>query len=156
MKSLVEAELKKTYQVQEIQLDEDTKRHLNGLGIIKGSKIALISLAGESGIILSQSARLALSQKVLTGILVDETVESSETWLSLDMLAVGEKAKVLRIYGTGAIKRRLMDMGLTKGTELLVQKVAPLADPIEIKVRGYELSLRKNEAAQVLVRKELS
>ena len=61
-------------------------------------------------------------------------------------VAVGETAKVLKINGEGKVKRRIMDMGITKGVEIYVRKVAPLGDPIEITVRGYELSLRKNDA----------
>ncbi|MCI1666194.1 MAG: ferrous iron transport protein A [Atopobiaceae bacterium] len=64
---------------------------------------------------------------------------------------VGSDATVARLTGTGAIKRRIMDMGLTKGTKVHVRKVAPLGDPIEITVRGYELSIRKDEAANVEV-----
>ena len=64
---------------------------------------------------------------------------------------VGESAVVSRLAGTGALKRRIMDMGLTKGTGVYVRKVAPLGDPIEITVRGYELSIRKDEAACVEV-----
>ena len=59
---------------------------------------------------------------------------------------VGEKAKVIKIHGEGKVKRRIMDMGITKGTEIYVRKVAPLGDPVEITVRGYELSLRKDDA----------
>lgn len=59
---------------------------------------------------------------------------------------VGETAKVLRIHGDGALKRRIMDMGITKGTEVTVRKVAPLGDPVEVTVRGYELSVRKDDA----------
>ena len=59
---------------------------------------------------------------------------------------VGETSKVLKIHGEGKIKRRIMDMGITKGTEIYVRKVAPLGDPIEITVRNYELSLRKDDA----------
>jgi len=65
--------------------------------------------------------------------------------------AVGSTAKVKKLHGQGAIKRRIMDMGLTKGTEVFVRKVAPLGDPIEIKVRGYELSLRKADAELIEV-----
>ncbi len=64
---------------------------------------------------------------------------------------VGESAVVSRLAGTGALKRRIMDMGLTKGTGVYVRKVAPLGDPIEITVRGYELSIRKDEAVCVEV-----
>ncbi len=65
--------------------------------------------------------------------------------------AVGATAKVKKLHGEGAIKRRIMDMGLTKGTEVFVRKVAPLGDPIEINVRGYELSLRKADAELIEV-----
>lgn len=64
---------------------------------------------------------------------------------------VGETVRVVRLNGEGAVKRRIMDMGLTKGTEVYVRKVAPLGDPVEIHVRGYELSLRKADAEMVEV-----
>lgn len=63
----------------------------------------------------------------------------------------GETVSVITFTGTGALRRRLMDMGITKGTKIFVRKVAPLGDPIEITVRGYELSLRKNEAESIEV-----
>ncbi len=64
---------------------------------------------------------------------------------------VGETVEVVILDGEGAIKRRIMDMGITKGTKIYVRKVAPLGDPVEITVRGYELSLRKDDAKIVLV-----
>ena len=64
---------------------------------------------------------------------------------------VGKSTRVVKLHGEGAVKRRIMDMGLTKGTEIFVRKVAPLGDPIEITVRGYELSLRKADADMVEV-----
>jgi ferrous iron transport protein A len=66
-------------------------------------------------------------------------------------VAVGETATVRRLTGEGAVKRRIMDMGITKGIEIYVRKVAPLGDPIEVTVRGFELSLRKDEADKVLI-----
>jgi ferrous iron transport protein A len=63
----------------------------------------------------------------------------------------GETVKVTKIAGQGAIKRRIMDMGITKGVEIFVRKVAPLGDPIEVTVRGYELSLRKADAELIEV-----
>lgn len=70
---------------------------------------------------------------------------------TLNDMKIGEKAKIARLVGEGAVKRRIMDMGLTKGTEVTIRKVAPLGDPIELTVRGYELSIRKDEAAKVEV-----
>lgn len=64
---------------------------------------------------------------------------------------VGSKVKVLKINGEGAYKRRIMDMGITKGSEIFIRKVAPLGDPVEVTVRGYELSLRKGDAECVEV-----
>lgn len=65
---------------------------------------------------------------------------------------IGETVKVVKLHGEGAIKRRIMDMGLTKGTEVYVRKVAPLGDPMELTVRGYELSVRKGDAENIEVR----
>ena len=59
---------------------------------------------------------------------------------------IGETATIVRLHGEGALKRRIMDMGLTRGTQVLVRKVAPLGDPLELTVRGYELSVRKGDA----------
>ena len=64
---------------------------------------------------------------------------------------VGQTVKVVKLAGEGAVKRRIMDMGITKGVEVYVRKVAPLGDPIEVTVRGYELSLRKDDAELILV-----
>ena len=64
---------------------------------------------------------------------------------------VGETVKVVKLHGEGAVKRRIMDMGLTKGTEVYIRKVAPLGDPVEITVRGYELSLRKADSEMIEV-----
>ena len=65
---------------------------------------------------------------------------------TLKNVAVGDTVKVVKLHGEGAVKRRIMDMGITKGTEIYVRKVAPLGDPVELTVRGYELSIRKADA----------
>jgi len=70
---------------------------------------------------------------------------------TLKDVKIGETVKVLKINGEGAVKRRIMDMGITKGTSIYVRKVAPLGDPVEITVRGYELSLRKADAEMIEV-----
>ena len=64
---------------------------------------------------------------------------------------IGETVKVVKLHGEGAVKRRIMDMGITKGTEIYVRKVAPLGDPVELTERGYELSLRKADAEMIEV-----
>ncbi len=70
---------------------------------------------------------------------------------TLKNVECGQIVKVSRLGGEGAVRRRIMDMGITKGTEIYVRKVAPLGDPIEVTVRGYELSLRKGEAENIVV-----
>ena len=70
---------------------------------------------------------------------------------TLKEVRIGESATIKRLHGEGALKRRIMDMGLTKGTLVYVRKVAPLGDPMELSVRGYELSVRKSDAENIEV-----
>lgn len=70
---------------------------------------------------------------------------------TLKEIPIGGQARVVRLHGEGALRRRLMDMGITRGTEVAVRKLAPLGDPMEITVRGYELSLRREDAATIEV-----
>ena len=70
---------------------------------------------------------------------------------TLRQIKVGGSAKVVKLHGEGALKRRIMDMGITRGTVVKVRKVAPLGDPIELTVRGYELSLRRSDAEMIEV-----
>lgn len=78
--------------------------------------------------------------------------EEEEKVETLRNVKVGQTVTVVKLHGEGAIKRRIMDMGITKGTEVYVRKVAPLGDPIEVTVRGYELSLRKADAEMIEVK----
>jgi ferrous iron transport protein A len=71
---------------------------------------------------------------------------------TLKEIPCGETVRVVKIEGTGPVKRRIMDMGITKGTDIFVRKVAPLGDPVEVNVRNYELSLRKEDAESIIVR----
>ena len=75
--------------------------------------------------------------------------------MTLDKVVVGDTVKIVRLNGEGPVKRRMMDMGLVKGVEVSVRKIAPLGDPIELTVRGYELSIRKSEAATIEVRSNI-
>ena len=68
---------------------------------------------------------------------------------TLRQAKVGDTVKVIKLHGEGAVRRRIMDMGLTKGTEVYIRKSAPLGDPIEVNVRGYELSIRKADAEMI-------
>ena len=70
---------------------------------------------------------------------------------NLREVKIGDTCKVVKVHGEGAVKRRIMDMGITKGVEILVRKVAPLGDPMELNVRGYELSVRKGDAELIEV-----
>ena len=70
---------------------------------------------------------------------------------TLKEVSVGSTAKVVKLHGEGAVKRRIMDMGITRGVEVYVRKLAPLGDPIEVTVRGYELSIRKADAEMIEV-----
>ena len=70
---------------------------------------------------------------------------------TLKEVPIGETAKVVKLHGEGAVKRRIMDMGITKGVEVYVRKVAPLGDPMELNVRGYELSVRRADAEMIEV-----
>ena len=81
-------------------------------------------------------------------ISIFQEVNSTKT---LKTVKVGETVRVIKLHGEGATKRRIMDMGLTKGVEVFVRKVAPLGDPIEVTVRGYELSIRKADAEMIEV-----
>ena len=71
--------------------------------------------------------------------------------MTLKDVQVGQTAKVKKIDGEGAVKRRIMDMGITKGVEVYIRKIAPLGDPVEITVRGYELSVRKADAEMIIL-----
>lgn len=154
MLTLAQAKLNKVYTIEEVQADGFAKKHLNNLGLVPGGKVVLVNHSGDNGIVLLHNSRIAVNLSVLKQIIIVEKSLDEENWLSLDQLIIGDRARVIGIHGQGAVKRRLMDMGLTKGVELLVRKMAPLGDPIEINLRGYELTLRKSEAELVLVQKE--
>ncbi|BCA86373.1 ferrous iron transporter A [Enterococcus saigonensis] len=150
MKKLAEVKANQPFVVKEVTASVEVQKHLQNLGLLPGSQVVLLKSKGQDGIVLVQNARLALDQSLLEAILVEPATEKREI-LSLDQLGVGDKGKVIKIFGEGAVKRRLMDMGLTKNVLITVRKLAPLGDPIEINLRGYELSLRKSEAEYILV-----
>lgn len=155
MTTLADVSLNHVVQIDEMTLENELKHRLQDLGMVVGSKIAVVNHSGDNGIILLHNTRLALSQSLLKKIFVKELTEDQQTWVSLDQLSVDEQGVIVNVHGSGSIKRRLMDMGLTKGTPIKIVKLAPLGDPIELRVRGYELSLRKSESEMVIVSKEV-
>ncbi|EOH97987.1 FeoA family protein [Enterococcus pallens] len=154
MTTLAEMPLNQVVQIEAIQLNSELKRHMQDLGMTVGTKVAVVNHSGDNSIVLLHNTRVALDESLLMNILVKEITEDQQAWSSLDQLAIGEEGQIVNVHGSGAVKRRLMDMGLTKGTKVKVVKLAPLGDPMEIRVRGYELSLRKSESEMVVVAKE--
>ena len=115
----------------------ETRKHLEDLGFVPGGTATVVSAIGGNLIVKVKESRVAISD------------EMARTMKTLREAKIGETVKVVKLHGEGAIKRRIMDMGITKGTEVYVRKVAPLGDPVEVTVRGYELSLRKADAEMI-------
>ena len=138
------------YEIVGIDLEEASVRHLADLGIKIGSFIQVISKTNDTAILLVRAARIALDNSILKKLDVVPK-GSSKSSLPLSELAIGDVAYIEAIHADGVLKRRLMDMGLTKNTNVQLQKVAPLGDPLEIKLRGYDLTLRKSEASLISV-----
>ena len=138
------------YEIVGIDLEEASVRHLADLGIKIGSFIQVISKTNDTAILLVRAVRIALDNSILKKLDVVPK-GSNKSSLPLSELAIGDSAYIEAIHADGALKRRLMDMGLTKNTNVQLQKVAPLGDPLEIKLRGYDLTLRKSEASLISV-----
>ena len=153
MKTLNEGELEREYYLAGFCPGARHEGQLLNLGLLPNAALRLVARVSNQQLIVQVNQnRLALTQEVATEILIKETRGQAEHhYVPLSELAKGEKAVVQRVIGENLIKRRLMDMGLTGGTPLLLVKKAPLGDPLEIRVRGYELSLRKAEAELIYV-----
>ncbi|EJN94386.1 ferrous iron transport protein A [Streptococcus ratti] len=147
---LQEAKINTPYKIVSINLPETSIRHLSNLGLKVGNRVKLISKTKSSAIVMLKSSRLAFDDSILAKIDVGEDKENEEV-LPLSELPVGEFAYIDNIFAVNEAKRRLMDMGLTRHTKVYLRKVAPLGDPIEISLRGYELTLRKSEAQMISV-----
>lgn len=149
MKVLNTARIGQIYYVHQILKSAHASK-LRDLGFSPDKEVVLLSLDGENAILKIGSTRLALSSFYLTDILI-KNEQSEETLSSLSDLAVGQTVVVRLIDGQGEIKRRLMDMGITRGTSIAVHKLAPLGDPMELHLRGYSLSLRKIDAEKIKI-----
>ena len=139
------AALKTPYRILGINLPKDSLLHLSNLGLAAGETIEVVTKTKNSAIIIVKGSRLAFDASILDKIDLAPAEEDQEK-IPLSELPVGRSAIVTDIFSANETKRRLMDMGITKGSQVYVRKVAPLGDPVEITIRGYELSLRKDDA----------
>lgn len=147
---MLQAKIGVSYKIVSIHLPAESQRHLSNLGVKVGTSFKLVSKTASSAILMLKSSRLAFDKSILEKIdVVEETVDRQA--LPLSEIKVGEFAYVDGIFALAETKRRLMDMGLTRHTKIYLRKVAPLGDPIEISLRGYELTLRKSEAQMISV-----
>ena len=117
------------YTIRKVGGKEETRRFLENLGFVVGGNVTVVSEIDGNLIVNVKDSRVK----------------------TLKETSVGETVKVVKLNGSGPVKRRIMDMGITKGVDVFVRKVAPLGDPVEVTVRGYELSLRKADAEMIEV-----
>ncbi|RZI49582.1 FeoA domain-containing protein [Lactococcus kimchii] len=148
MKSLDTALVGQIYYIDKVLGKNQAK--LRELGLMTDKKIVLLSMDGENAIVKVDNLRLALSQHFLRQIFI-KNERSSEKIVGFAQLEVGQTGVVRLIDAPAEIRRRLMDMGITRGTSIRLQKRAPLGDPLELRLRGYALSLRKIDAEKIKV-----
>jgi DtxR family Mn-dependent transcriptional regulator len=149
--------------VIELTADNVTKDFLKQQGIALGETVMVLGVAADGTLLLEVSGQpMTLSQLVAQTVKVTPESEQSSTakeatmttdikQITLDQLPLGEQGVVVRIGGEKSTKRRLLDMGMVPGETVTIKKVAPLGDPLELEVKNYQLSLRKNEASNIIV-----
>ena len=147
---IYDAALKTPYRILGINLPKDSLLHLSNLGLAAGETIEVVTKTKNSAIIIVKGSRLAFDASILDKIDL-APAEEDQKKIPLSELPVGHSAIVTDIFSANETKRRLMDMGITNRTRVLLRKVAPLGDPLEISLRGYELTLRKSEAQMISV-----
>ena len=147
---IYDAALKTPYRILGINLPKDSLLHLSNLGLAAGETIEVVTKTKNSAIIIVKGSRLAFDASILDKIDL-APAEEDQKKIPLSELPVGHSAIVTDIFSANETKRRLMDMGITKRTRVLLRKVAPLGDPLEISLRGYEITLRKSEAQMISV-----
>ena len=123
--------------VKRITGKDEVRAFLKSLGFVEGGKVSVVNEMGGNVIVNVKDTRIALSKLRREEIVAVKTLRD---------VKVGQTVAVVKLHGEGALRRRIMDMGITKGTSIYVRKVAPLGDPVEVTVRGYELSIRKGDA----------
>ena len=149
MKTLNTARIGQIYYVNKILKSEHAGK-LRELGFAPDTEVVLISMDGENALLKIGQTRLALSSFYLNTILIKDE-QSNEELIPLSSLNIGQSGVVRLLEGESEIKRRLMDMGITRGTSISVHKLAPLGDPMELHLRGYSLSLRKKDAEKIKI-----
>lgn len=149
MKTLNTARIGQIYYVNKILKSEHAGK-LRELGFAPDTEVILISMDGENALLKIGQTRLALSSFYLNTILIKDE-QSNEELIPLSSLNIGQSGVVRLLEGESEIKRRLMDMGITRGTSIAVHKLAPLGDPMELHLRGYSLSLRKKDAEKIKI-----
>ncbi len=140
-----------------------TNTFLKQQGIVVGETVTVLGVASDGALLLEVSGQpMSLSNAVAQTVRVTTELEQSSSaeestmttktkQITLDQLPLGEKGVLVRIGGEKTTKRRLLDMGMVPGETVTIKKVAPLGDPLELEVKNYQLSLRKNEAKQIIV-----
>ena len=149
MKTLNTARIGQIYYVNKILKSEHAGK-LRELGFAPDKEVVLLSIDEENARLKIGQTRLALSSFYLNTILIKDE-QSNEELVPLSSLNIGQSGVVRLLEGQGEIKRRLMDMGITRGTSISVYKLAPLGDPMELHLRGYSLSLRKKDAEKIKI-----
>jgi ferrous iron transport protein A len=140
---------RETVTIRKISGRDDIRQHLAELGFVVDTEITVVSEMAGNLIVQVKTAALVWTRPWQTALcLRDRRVNRMKT---LKDVKVGETATVKRLHGAGPVKRRIMDMGITKGVDIFVRKVAPLGDPMELNLRGYELSVRKADAEMIEV-----
>ena len=139
-----------TVTIRKITGRDEVRQHLAELGFVVNSDVTVVSQLAGNLILQVKDSRVALGKTMANRIMICEQ-SRRKNMKSLKDVKVGETATVVKLHGEGATKRRIMDMGITKGVEIHVRKVAPLGDPMELNVRGYELSVRKADAEKIEV-----
>ena len=137
---------------------DDVRSFLEKLGFVVGGTVTVISETNGNLIVNVKDSSVAIGKEMANKIMVqcksgwrEYNMKEGEKEMTLKDVACGQTVKVTKLTGEGPVKRRIMDMGITKGVEIYVRKVAPLGDPIEVTVRGYELSIRKADAQMIEV-----
>ena len=139
-----------TVTIRRISGKDEVRLHLAELGFVVGSEVTVVNEIAGNLIVQVKQSRLALD-KTMASRIMEYCKGGTSTMKTLKDVKVGETATVARLHGEGPVKRRIMDMGITKGVQIYVRKVAPLGDPMELTVRNYELSVRKADAEMIEV-----